>query len=110
MKNKLSVLEKIDQYMRQNRQVGHTTTMIEGVQEHDNAIVVVHALNFGKYLGLRPGRYIAVGQIASDNWWDTWSKGRKAPLVVDNAAWYEITKEATEVFEKRYAKLSTKDE
>lgn len=100
---KLSVLEKIDLYMQLNRQVGHTTAMIKGADEIENVLVVVHSQMFARQIGISPSKFVTVDEIERDNK-NQWMKGLKRPLVVDNGAWYLITKEAQTVMKERYAR------
>ena len=79
------------QYYAVTRQAGHTTAMLEGVKHTDGAVLVLtHNFRYGESLKRLAPNTIPVSLDCSMEA----MVGRKAPMVVDNAALHQIASSA----------------
>ena len=76
MKSKLEIL---DEYYRINRQVGHTTAMLNGAKSDPNIIVLVHHQTVKNWIDLPKEQIISIDCLEK-------LKGRISPILVDHYA------------------------
>ena len=97
-----NVLKAIANYLTTARAVGHTTTMIRGVQNVDHALVLVHSSRYRDTLKTQiPNATIVVVENASA------LAGFDLPLAVDNAALFEICRCAANEIERLESLVET---
>jgi hypothetical protein len=89
------ILEEFVQYFSGTRQVGHTTTMLHGTIDNTEPVVIVtHNQEYGRYIQkLTKKSDIATSINAITN---GTLRGRKSPIVFDNAALHIIFSECLE--------------
>jgi hypothetical protein len=89
------ILEEIVQYFSATRQVGHTTTMLHGTIDNTEPVVIVtHNHEHGRYIqNLTKKSDITTSIYAITN---GTLRGRKSPIVFDNAALHIILSESLE--------------
>lgn len=78
-------------YLRSRRAVGHTQTMINGVANSDNVIVLVGYKQFGDEISRQCGKKIDC--VAWSNI-EIGLLGKNAPIAIDNSAMLEILGDA----------------
>lgn len=85
------ILCSILNYLEANRQVGHTTMMLEGATNHPNGIVLTHTNEMARELGKKypDNVFVSMRSITSGG-----LCGRHSPLAVDNATLHLILGEA----------------
>ena len=98
-------LEFLDNYYRKNRQVGHTTAMLNGAKSDKN-ILVVFSNNMQKnYIDLPKEQFVNVRNLQQS------LMGRKNPVVVDHytmQVMHEETKKALNKKDETIEKLERK--
>jgi len=75
-------LLNLRQYYEINRQVGNTTTLIRGVENVENALVLVHSPKIQRFLNQNSKKNIETKSIEDP----LCLVGVRKPVVIDNAA------------------------
>lgn len=90
----LDRLEILLSYYKENRQVGHTTLMREGVSHYDKEkLVLTHSLAHSNDLGCKDDEIISWNSIDK-------LRGHKKPIAIDNATMFLMLSEAISEIEK----------
>lgn len=73
-------------YFNSNRGIGHTKTELEGINNSDDAILIVHNREFGKYLKLPDTKYLSINELEK-------LRGIKKPIIIDHFALEQLLNE-----------------
>lgn len=101
---KLTVLERIVEYQTRNHQVGHTKTMIAGLQNNKNALVVVGGPTHAHWMRAKLISEYAWTQDEANNSIITVGQIRRGylnavkdrPLVIDNVGLFSLALEISD--------------
>lgn len=97
-------LTELANYYSINRQVGHTSIMLNGTNSCENSAIVVHNHDFGTHLKKQCNK---TTQIISVNSLDKQLRGLSKPLVIDNATLFSLFSEASEKISELELKLQS---
>jgi len=89
-------------YFNNNRQVGHTYTMLEGANNVDNCIIISHNNRYSDVLQSKNSCNVTLGSILHNS-----LRGHNQPLVFDNAALQMIFTDTLIRFQDLYDRLYT---